>query len=737
MANPFIRLGHRPFSQGPRWRMTVLRSATLTALTLSSAAWAQTAAPVAPVALPPVIVTERPYPPTADVTGFGEYPLREVPASATVIDARTIRNSGARRLADLTQFDASVTDAYNAPGYWDYLSIRGFTLDNRFNYRREGLPISAETSIPLDNKSRIEVLRGTSGIQAGTSAPGGLVNYVVKRPTDHDLREVRLEFTQRASVLVAADLGGRFGKDAVFGYRLNAATETLRPRTAHLDGKRQMLALATDWRISPDSLLEAEVEWSHKSQPSQTGFSLLGNRLPAPVDPRRNLNSQPWSQPSVFDALTGSVRFAQKINAAWSWSAQLGSQRLRTDDRTAFPFGCYDGAADNYYADRFCPDGNFDLYDYRSDNESRTQQAASLRVQGKFDLAGTQHDIAVSLMSSRVRQRFEMQAYNWVGNINVDAPVNVAPDPTRGDQNTNRDERSVELSLQDRVRWTPHFSTWFGLRHSNIQRDSVRTNGSRPTSSSSGGLTTPWAALSYQVNPAHSLYASYGQGLESQVVPNRPAQYTNPGVTLPALKSTQWEAGARGGQDALSWQLAWFQIERPMSNLDACSRLGLSPCLGQYDGSALHRGLEASTQWTAGAWRWQGAVTLVDAKRQDSKQEPANNGKRPANVPATVLRAAAIWKAPAVHGLEWQASLSHEGNRPVLPDASITLPAWTRIDTALRYTTRIGGAQTTWALGVDNLFDKRYWRESPYQFGHVYLYPGAARTLRLSLHAAL
>ncbi|QJW84379.1 TonB-dependent receptor plug domain-containing protein [Ramlibacter terrae] len=119
--------------------------------------------------------------------------------------------AGARRLADLTRFDASVSDAYNAPGYWDFLAIRGFTLDNRFNYRREGLPVSAETVIPLDNKERIEILKGTSGIRAGTSAPGGLVNYVVKRPTQNDLRAATLEYTQGGGVLGAIDLGGRFG----------------------------------------------------------------------------------------------------------------------------------------------------------------------------------------------------------------------------------------------------------------------------------------------------------------------------------------------------------------------------------------------------------------------------------------------------------------------------------------------------------------------------------------------
>ena len=34
-------------------------------------------------------------------------------------------------------------------------------------FTRDGLPINAETSVPLDNKQRIEVLKGVTGMQAG------------------------------------------------------------------------------------------------------------------------------------------------------------------------------------------------------------------------------------------------------------------------------------------------------------------------------------------------------------------------------------------------------------------------------------------------------------------------------------------------------------------------------------------------------------------------------------------
>ncbi len=68
---------------------------------------------------------------------------------------------------------------------------------------------------------------------------------------------------------------------------------------------------------------------------------------------------------------------------------------------------------------------------------------------------------------------------------------------------------------------------------------------------------------------------------------------------------------------------------------------------------------------------------------------------------------------------------------------SITLPSWTRVDAVLRYDTKLRGVNTSWTLAVDNLFDRRYWKESPYQFSHVYSVPGCAAQLRLGLSVAL
>ena len=677
--------------------------------------------------LRPVTITPAAVPPAADVTGFGDVPLREVPLSATVVPRQTIEDYGARRLADLTPFDPSVSDAYNAPGYWDFLAIRGFTLDNRFNYRREGLPISAETMIPLDNKERVEILRGTSGIQAGTSAPGGLVNYVVKRPTGQPLRQLRTEVSERGSVLGAADISQRFGAGDALGLRLNLAQERLRPQVRSTQGDRSLVALAGDWRVSRDSVLEAEMEWSRREQASQVGFSLLGSVLPAVPDPRLNLNNQPWLPPSEFEGLTGTLRWQQALGGTWSWSAQVGSQRLRTDDRTAFPFGCT--AEGNF--DRYCSDGTFDMYDFRSENERRRQDAASVNLRGRLQWGGVAHDVSFGVLHSNVRQRFGRQAFNFIGVANVDGSVVLAPNPALTAENTNRDERSLELSAHDAIHWTPQLSTWVGLRHTRMHRQSIRTDDTQPTDYRQS-LTTPWVALTYKVASGSMVYGSWGQGAESTVAPNLPT-FTNAGQPLPVLKSRQVELGLKGGDGDTTWNAALFRIQRPAFTDDCAA----GPCTRRLDGDAVHTGLELEATHRIGALSAGAGALLLDAKRRGSTATPVVNGRRPVNVPDWTFKLRADYRVAALPGLTVGGRLVHEGKRSVLPDESAMLPSWTRVDALLAYDMQVRGTALRWTFGVDNLLNRRYWRESPFQFGHVYLYPGAPRTFRVGLTAEL
>jgi iron complex outermembrane receptor protein len=679
--------------------------------------------------LAPVTVTGRIAPPPT-VGGWGDQPLAKLPLQASVFTSEMLKDSGGKRLADITGTDPSISDAYNAEGYWDYLTVRGYVIDNRFNYRRDGLPINAETSIPLDNKSRIEVLKGTSGMQAGTSAPGGLVNLVVKRPTDAPVRSAFLEWRQSGSVTGAVDLSQRFGIDNAFGVRLNAAAAHLDPRVRDAKGERNLFALAADWRASSDMLLEAEIERSHRSQPSVPGFSMLGNTVPAPTDPRINLNNQPWSLPVVLDGTTGSLRWTQKLAPDWRFIAHVASQRLTSDDRVAFPFGCTDTDG-TYYADRYCPGGTYDLYDFRSENERRRLDVVDLSVQGKLQTGAVGHSLAAGVQRSKVRNRFERQAFNFAGTGNVEGTLLTPPAPDLTGENTNRDERSTELYLRDAIAFGP-FTAWLGLRHTQLDRESVLTDGSQPTSYSKS-FTIPSVALSFEFARDQMVYASWGEGVESNVVPNRP-RYSNANEVF-TTKSRQAEIGLKGASDAFEWNLAAFDIRRPRTG-DFGSCDVDNSCETRLDGTDRHRGLEANAGWRAGAWSLQGGAQWLHARVQGSALASVD-GKQPTNVPARTLKAQVGYDVAALPGLSVRGRVVHESERQVLPDNSAQIPGWTRFDADARYETKVAGVNWTWRAGVDNLFDKRAWRESPYQFSHVYLFPLAPRTFRVSVQADL
>ncbi len=713
------------------FRLTRSRAATIIATMLGSAglsgALAQTASPdTGATQLPAVTVSARKSPPVT-VSGWGDIPLAQTPIQASVYDADTLRDQGIQSVRGLTQLDAAVGDSYNAAGYWDTLTLRGYVIDNRFNYRRDGLPINAETAIPLDNKANVEVLKGISGMQAGVSSPGGLVNYVVKRPLDAPLNSAFLQWQSASSVLASVDLSRRFGETQGVGLRVNAAYETLRPDIEDANGNRWMVAAAGDWRIAPGSLLEAEFESSRQSQPSVPGFSMLGNRVPPPTDPSINLNNQPWSQPVVFGANTGSIRYTQAIDANWRWSARLMGQQLHTDDRAAFPFGC--GAEGNY--DRFCSDGSFDMYDYRSDNEKRDSGAAELSVSGKLTIGSVTHGLGFGVLATSFRSRFQAYANNYVGSGNIDGTVTLPADPTLAYQNTNRDERSTEFFIHDAMRVAERLRLWLGLRYTALARESIATDGTQATDYRQK-LTSPWVAASYEFAPAQLLYASWGRGAESDVAPNLPI-YTNAGQALPSLMSQQFEIGVKGASDQFTWTFAAFDIDRPVyADIGSCGK-GAS-CTRQADGSARHTGVEAGGTWRSGAWSLGAGLQWLHARREGS-QDPLIDGLRPVNVPALTFRMQAGYSVPQVPGLSLGATLSAVGDRTVLPDDDATrIPGYAVTGLTAQWVQHADASTTlTWRAGIDNLFDKQAWKESPYEFAHVYLFPLPGRMARVSL----
>ena len=717
---------------------TPLAAAAL--LALGTAARAQDASPSTP-ATPPATAAPQSVQivghNTADasgVTGF-DSPLARTPLQAEAISTRMLTDIGATSLSDLTRVDASLTDSYNAVGYWTTFTLRGFQVDNKYNFRRDGLPINAETALPLENKSEVDVLKGLSGMQAGTSAPGGLVNLVVKRP-DTDLRDVSLLWSQPGTIGVAADLSQRFGEARQFGARLNVSATRLDPNYRDDVGHRQTASLATDWRIDGDHLLEFEFEHSLQSQPSVPAFSMLGDMVPDPhaIDPHINLNDQPWSLPVVLQGNTMSLRYTQALAADWQLKLHALQQRLVSNDHLAFAYGLYDAATGDCgdYCHSFGSDGHYSIWDFRSDDERRQTRDLDVALSGRFATGALRHALSAGVLTTNFSARFNDEAYNLVGTGTIDGQTMVPSDPSTTTANTDRTERSTEFYLRDAVQVGADWTAWAGLRHSRLHRTSWPTSGD-PSSATDyrQSFTTPWLALSRQFGERDMAYLSWGEGVESSVTPNLPT-YKTPGQVQPATLSRQWEGGWKHASGDERWGLAAYDIVQPQwsdvtqdSTQDASST---NPLLHVRDGNVHARGLEAEAATRAGPFTLRASVMA-----QRVRTEGAGAATTPANVPQRALKALAEYAVPALPGLSVLVNMAYEGGREVTPSDSASIPGWTRYDLGARYTQAVRGATLAWRLGVDNVFDRRAWREAPYQYDHAYLFPLEPRTFHASL----
>ena len=683
-----------------------------------------------------VQVTARSASESAGVTGFGQ-PLSRTPIQADVIDAKVLADIGGTSLSDLTRIDASITDSYNAVGYWTTFTLRGFQVDNRQNFRRDGLPINAETALPLENKSDVEVLKGLSGMQSGTSAPGGIVNLVVKRP-DADLRSATLMWSQPGTVGVAADLSQRFGEQRQFGARLNLSATRLDPNFRDDKGHRSTASLATDWRIADGSLLELEFEHSLQSQPSVPAFSTFAGVVPDPhaIDPHVNLNDQPWSLPVVLQGNTMSLRFTQALAPDWTLKLQALQQRLVSNDHLAFAYGVYD--PDTYectpYCNTFGPQGQYSVWDFRSDDERRQTRDVDAAVNGRFATGALRHDATIGVLQTVFTGRFNDEAYNLVGVGSIDGGTVVPSDPSLTTPNTNRTERSTEFYLRDSIT-LDDWGLWAGLRHTRLHRQTAQTSTGDPTQDTDyrQSFTTPWVALSRQLTPRDMVYVSWGEGVESAVTPNNPL-YKNPGQPEPTTLSRQWEAGFKHAAGGDQWGVSVYDVTQPQyvdvpsDPADAASLL-----VHVRDGNAHARGLEGEAQTRVGALTLRASAMAQRVRREGSSDPGA--GAIPTNVPNRSVKLLADYAVAALPGLSVLANMAYEGPREVFPDDSQRIPGWTRWDIGARYTQSLGATTLTWRAGVDNLFDRRAWREAPYQYDHAYLFPLEPRTFHASLEA--
>jgi len=662
---------------------------------------------------------------------FGNAPLHDTPAAVTVITRDQLDDRQPRTLSEIAHSDAALGDNYAPVGYYQDISIRGFPLDLATGFRLNDMTITAEQLTPLEDKQQVEILKGLAGLEAGVVAPGGLVNYVSKRPAD--VHTVTVGTDSHGSQYTALDVGGWLTPN--FGVRVNAAHEDMHSYVDHTNGRRSFISLAADWKISDNATLQLDTDYQTSGQRSVSGYQLLGGTtLPPHPSSTQLLGYEPWQQPVGIHASNTTLRFNYRISD--NWSAQLSGSHSHSviDDNVAYAYGCFyaaacaSGATPGYF---FAPNGDYDIYDYRSPDDTRENDEARAVLKGSFDIGNVSNE--VSLGTSAFRRTLDQRpyVYDYVGTANISEFTPpyypMSPDQPGPSARTLTSWQHSVFGL-DRMHFGEQWQILLGGRFVHLEERAYDPYGvlQRDTRLSK---VLPQAAVMWQPTTPLTAYVSYSENLSLGA--QAPYWTSNGDAILPPLLSRQVEAGVKyAWSDALDLTAALYRIRQPYQFAQPSDTAAGFTFV--QEGIEEHTGLELNADGRlTDNLRLTASLNFIQAEAHDTGT-PAYEGHQVVNVPRARSAVYLDYRLPFANNLSVLGGWRYASANPATPNGLVSVPAYNVFDAGLRYTTKLDGHALIWRLNIDNLFNHFYWRDTGTSGGDSFLFPGAPRLARLS-----
>lgn len=689
-------------------RLTALASAFSLAFTASNA-FSQTTDTAAEKELGTVTVSaERngSYKSNSVQVGtFRDVAPLDVPQTSNVVTREVLDAQAATNLFGALRNTAGVTRSQLNGSTYDNIAIRGILVENRGNYRLNGsLPVINLVDIPLENKERVEVLKGASSLYYGFVPPSGIVNMVTKRAAKDPVTSFAVTANQYGGASAHADIGRRFGEQEQFGARINLVTGREDIGVDRYSGDRQLASAALDWKATRDLSFKLDLEHYRKKVSEQAAIALLPASggtiaLPQVPDAKRNLAGE-WQK---YDAQATNVLLRTDYRLGDNWSVLLEGGHAKTErDRNFSQFQNYSLTSGA---------GTLRTFFNRGQEWENTNYRAELL--GVLPGARMSHELTFGFTRND-RDAVSISNGTFDTPQNLYNPIDIAErSPTGAPVPAPSAITDRGWYAQDRISFGEQWQLTAGVRSSRYQSTTSTTR-------YSADEINPSAALMYKPMSNVSLYASYIEGVEESG--QAPANRANAGELLAPAVAKQKEIGVKAEvAQGVLLQAAYFDIDRPSTNVDAANRFVLNG-LAEYKGVELAASGEISKQLSLIA-----SALFMDAEQRNAANA-ATFGKTPENTPRRTGSLFAEYRLAQVPGLALSGGVFYVGERPVDNANQAFIGGYTTYSLGARYTTKLGGKRTTFQAVLDNVTDKNYWSTA----GNGFIGVGSPRILKVA-----
>ncbi|WP_342353715.1 TonB-dependent siderophore receptor [Azospirillum doebereinerae] len=644
------------------------------------------------------------YVPGRSATGSkSDTPLEEIPQSVSVIGREEIDDRGAQKVDEALRYTPGVfSQPFGPDSDTNWIFIRGFQATQSGIYQ-DGLQLYSygfggqfADSYTLE---RIEVLRGASSVLYGGSNPGGLVNYVTKRPGDTPVREIELGIDEHGNAHLGIDVGGAI--DPTLSYRLTGRIAGGDTYTDFADGFRGTISPSFKWSPNDRNTLTVltnytDIDETHNGGAFLPYFGTVENASFGRIDRTRNftepgLDTYRRKQASIgyefehrFD---NDLTFRQ--NARYGWS--------RVHEVSIYPYG--------YNAFSALPTDPNNLLS-RINFEHTTEVNTFLidnQLEGKVQTGGIAHTL-LGGVDYKYFNMSQVQASGSATPISATNPVYGAAQGPRFayiDQDLTMNQ--LGFYVQDQMRFGQGFLVTLNGRYDRASTDADGL----PSYEGTKGKLSGRAGLAYEFANGVTPYVSASTFFN-------PVLGTSPvvGVFKPE-SGHQYEVGVKyrpTWMDAL-FTAALFDLTR--TNV-VTGAFNAETQLGEVNSRGVE--LEAKANITP-SLKATAAFTALDL---DIKKDanPALIGKTPYIVPQ--IQGSAFldytFKDNALDGVSVGGGVRYVGSSWADNENTLKVPAATVFDA------RVGYKYSNWGVNVSvtNLFDKEYVASCQTQFSCGY-----------------
>lgn len=683
-----------------------------------------------------VITADQSIPYTStkvNIEGFGTENVQKIPASVSILTADLIAEQHARVLSDVVKNDAAIGDGYAAIGYYPNFVSRGFALDLSSSYLINGNVIRGEQNVALENKERVEILKGISAIQSGMSTPGGVVNYVTKRPKD--IQALTFSADQHGQFSVATDLGGFWGDEQQFGYRINLVNEQMDFYVDHVEGERYLAALALDWKMSAQSKVELDLEAQRSEQRSVPGYQLLDGKVPENVKWERLLGYQTWGKPVTIDSLNSSLKYSYALNSDWNLGLVAAHSKSRVDDYSSFAYGYYrEGCLEAYSCNTFGKAGEYDIYDYQNPDETFKTNQFKVKLDGVIDTNWAQHYLNFDItQTNKSRDRFAgVNEWIGVGNIYTET-IDFSPvTANAGPKYQALKSKQTAFTALDRIEWNEHWTTLIGGKWIELdeQAHAYDAEGKQVIKVRDTDLAKflPQFAISYSPLESTTVYASYAKGLSDGK--SAPWFAENAAETLAPIYSEQYEIGFKQQIHDFLLTAAVFDLRQDNQYSKPISGLRYFIAEGEQHSQGLELGLNgALTDHLA----LTSSLALTKARLENVEAVEYGNHQAQ-NVPKARFATHLRYNVPSIAGFTVLAGGQYSSSKYANKEGAAKVAGYSVVDLGAAYQFKLNTTDALLRLNINNLFNKKYWRDAGEFLGDDYLFLGSPRTATLSFN---